>query len=130
MNAAQQRLLLLSNSRNAGQEYLEHALGWIRDFLGTRVHRVLFIPYAAVTRSFDEYESRVQLHFSQMDFELNSIHRTADAEQAVREAEAIAVGGGNTFHLLRSLYGANLIAALRERVSTGAPYIGWSAGSN
>ena len=125
-----QRLLLLSNSVNYGQGYLEHARALIRDFLGAKVKRVLFVPYAGVTRSFDEYTRSVRAPFEEMGYELDSIHEASDAERAVRSAEAVAIGGGNTFHLLRGLYEANLIESIRARALEGMPYMGWSAGSN
>lgn len=127
---ADKRLLLLSNSKNAGQGYLEHALSFISEFLGPDINRVLFIPYAGVTRSFDEFETVVKDRFQEIGYDVESIHRAGDAKQAVQKAEAIAVGGGNTFHLLRGLYDNDLIEAIRSRVIDGAPYIGWSAGSN
>src|SRR4029079_9803629 len=124
------RLLLLSNSRNTGQGYLEHAKPAIRTFLTGTIQRVLFIPYAVVTRSYDEYESLVGTAFAEMGYQVESIHHTAHPERAVRHAEAIAGGGGNTFHMLRSLYQAEVLNAIRERVTSGMPYMGWSAGSN
>jgi dipeptidase E len=127
---SRQRLLLLSNSINYGQEFLEHAVSDIKDFLGEEIKRVLFVPFAGVTRSYDEYAEAVRGRFGEMGYELASVHRTADAIEAVRSAEAIAVGGGNTFHLLRELYKTGLVETIRERVEAGAPYIGWSAGSN
>ena len=65
-----------------------------------------------------------------IDHRLQSIHEAEDAVQAVRDAEAIAVGGGNTFHLVRELQERELLGPIRERVLEGMPYIGWSAGSN
>jgi dipeptidase E len=127
---SRQRLLLLSNSINYGRGYLEHAAADIKDFLGSGVGRVLFIPFAGVVRSYDEYAATVGGRFREMSYQLDSIHEAADALEAVRQAEAIAVGGGNTFHLLRGLYEANLIEGIRERVREGLPYMGWSAGSN
>jgi dipeptidase E len=124
------RLLLLSNSKNAGQGYLEHAEAEIKDFLGAQVRKVLFIPFAAVRYSFDEFAESVGERFQQMGFELTSVHTADDPVRAVRDAEAIVVGGGNTFHLLRSLYRHDLLEPIRARVNAGAPYIGWSAGSN
>jgi dipeptidase E len=124
------RLLLLSNSINYGGEFLEHAVSDIRDFLGTGVGRVLFVPFAGVTRSYDEFAAAVSGRFLEMGYELDPVHKAADKSEAVRRAEAIVVGGGNTFHLLRALYEARLIEAIRERVRAGTPYIGWSAGSN
>jgi dipeptidase E len=65
-----------------------------------------------------------------MNYRLDPVHRAEDANEAARKAEAIVVGGGNTFHLLRGLYETGLIESIRERVEAGVPYIGWSAGSN
>lgn len=127
---SRKRLLLLSNSMNYGQQYLEHAAADIKDFLGVEVKKVLFVPFAGVSRSYDEYAAAVSGPFAELGYELDPVHKAADAVEAVRDAEAIAVGGGNTFHLLRELYETALIESIRERVEAGAPYIGWSAGSN
>jgi dipeptidase E len=125
------RLLLLSNgSELIGEAPTEFAHGAVRDFLGNSVRTVLFVPFATVTRTFDEYAARVRQHFGSMGFRVESIHEATDARAAVERADAIAIGGGNTFHLLRGLYEANVIEAIRERVASGAPYVGWSAGSN
>jgi len=125
-----QRLLLLSNSRNYQKGYLEHAGPAIRDFLGSDVTRVLFVPYAGVTVAWDAYEKTVAGRFGELGYEIRSIHHEKDPVRAVREAQAIAVGGGNTFHLLKTLYDTGVMDAIRERVRAGAPYMGWSAGSN
>jgi dipeptidase E len=127
---SRKRLLLLSNSMNYGQEFLEHAVTDIKDFLGAEVRRVLFVPFAGVTRSYDEYAAAVSGRFEEMGYQLEPVHRASDANEAAHKAEAIAVGGGNTFHLLRGLYETGLIESIRERVLAGVPYIGWSAGSN
>jgi dipeptidase E len=126
----EQRLLLLSNSRNYQKGYLEHAGGAITGFLGGDVTRVLFVPYAGVTVAWDTYEKTVAGRFAELGYEMRSIHREKHPVGAVREAQAIAVGGGNTFHLLKTLYEAGVMDAIRERVRAGAPYMGWSAGSN
>lgn len=124
------RLLLLSNSKNDGQGYLEHAEAQIKDFLGAAVRRVLFIPFAAVRFTFDQFAANVRARFADFGYELDSIHTGDDPRQAVAEAEALVVGGGNTFHLLDHLYRHDLLAPIRARVEAGVPYIGWSAGSN
>ena len=126
---SKKRLLLLSNSRNYGQGYLEHAAPTIKDFLGS-AKRVLFIPFAGVRASYDDYAALVRSRFESMGYFLDSIHEIDDQREAALRAEAIAVGGGNTFHLLRTLYERNLIDAIRESALGGVPYIGWSAGSN
>jgi dipeptidase E len=116
---------------NYGQEFLEHAVSDIKDFLGAEIKRVLFVPFAGVTRSYDEYAAAVRGAFAEMGYLLDSVHEAVDPVKAVRSAEALAVGGGNTFHLLRELYERRLIESIRERVEAGdLPYIGWSAGSN
>ncbi len=124
------RLLLISNSTNPGEPYLDYPKDNIKDFLGKKPVRALFIPYAAVTFSFDEYERRVSERFMEVGHNIESIHRFADPVAAVRNAEAIVVGGGNTWQLLKMIQDHNLTDIVREKVLSGTPYIGWSAGSN
>ena len=125
------RLLLLSNgSELVGQSPTEFAHGALRDFLGSQVRRVLFVPFAAVVSSEDEYLARVRKNFGPLGYDAESLHTARDARAAVESADAIAVGGGNTFHLLRGLYRAGVVELIRERVAGGTPYVGWSAGSN
>lgn len=125
-----QRLLLLSNSKTEGFGYLDHAETVLRDFLGDRVQSVLFVPFAGVRVSYAEYARLVGERFGRMGYQVISLHELDDPIQAVTQAQAIAVGGGNTFHLLHSLYQANVLDAIRQRVADGMPYVGWSAGSN
>jgi len=125
------RLLLLSNgSELVGQNPTEFAHGALRDFLGSSVGRVLFVPFATVVNSEDEYLARVRKNFGPLGYEVESLHEAGDGRAAVEGADAIAVGGGNTFKLLRGLYNAGVVELIRERVEAGMPYVGWSAGSN
>jgi len=124
------RLLLISNSTNAGEPYLQYPMPNIRDFLGEKSVKALFIPYAAVTFSYDEYEAKVKARFNEIGHDIVSVHRFADPVAAVAEAGAIVVGGGNTFHLLKEVRRNGLLEPIRKRVLDGLPYIGWSAGSN
>lgn len=124
------KLLLISNSTNAGEPYLQHCIGNIGDFLGTKKKSV-FIPFAAVTFSFDEYEKKVAEKFAEIGQEIVSVHRFDDYKQAVENAEAIVVGGGNTWALLKRMQENDLLDVIRKKVvDEGVPYIGWSAGSN
>lgn len=126
------RLLLISNSTNAGEAYLDYPKHEIQKFLGDKVKKVLFIPYAAVTFSFDEYQQKVQERFSELGYEVDSIHHynPAQKKQAIKDAEAIIVGGGNTFNLLKLMHQQDLIETIRYVCLKGRPFVGWSAGSN
>lgn len=124
------RLLLISNSTNPGEAYLDYPKLNIKEFLGPKPVRALFIPYAAVTFSYDIYESRVSERFAEIGHDVVSIHRFSDAVEAVRSAEAIVVGGGNTWKLLKTMQDNHLLDPIRKSVQEGAPYVGWSAGSN
>ena len=123
------RLLLISNSTNAGEQYLEYPKHEVKNFLG-EVKSVLFIPYAAVTFSYDEYEAKVANRLAEVGVEVKSIHKFDSCVEAVEKAEAIVVGGGNTFRLLQCVQNNGLVDAIRRKVLCGTPYIGWSAGSN
>lgn len=125
-NRQNKRLLLISNSTLYGSGYLDHAESEIRDFLG-RVGRVLFVPFALYDR--DAYANLARQRLKSMGYDLQSVHEVSDAPQAVNDAEAIFIGGGNTFRLLKSLYDAELLLPIRRRVSAGIPYIGSSAGA-
>ena len=121
------RVLLISNSTLYGSGYLDHAAKEIQSFLGN-IGRVLFVPYALYDR--DAYASTARERFAKMGFELDSIHNAGDARQAVSNAEAIFIGGGNTFRLLKALYDFHVLQDIRGRVDEGMPYVGSSAGSN
>jgi dipeptidase E len=125
------KLLLISNSTNAGEEYLEYPKKQIAGFLEkNKIRKVMFVPYAAVTFSYDEYQEKVQNRFSEFDVEVDSVHRYENPAKAIAKSQAIVVGGGNTFHLVKNMQQYKLIDAIRTKVLKGVPYIGWSAGSN
>lgn len=127
MKSETKRVLLISNSTLYGSGYLDHAESEIRDFLGD-VGRILFVPYALFDR--DAYSLMARERFKAMGYELDSIHTASDAKQAANHAEAIFIGGGNTFRLLKALYDFDLLSSIRRKVREGMPYIGSSAGSN
>jgi dipeptidase E len=124
------RLLLISNSTNAGEAYLDYPKQQIGEFLGNKPMKALFIPYAGVTLSYDDYENRVKEKFNEIGHDIQSIHHFYDPVNAVKEAEAIVVGGGNTFQLLKLLQDHMLIEPVRQKVLSGTPFVGWSAGAN
>ncbi|MEY2540482.1 MAG: dipeptidase [Verrucomicrobiota bacterium] len=127
MTSDSRRVLLISNSTLYGSGYLDHAESEIRNFLGA-VGRILFIPYALYDRN--GYAATAGARFQRMGYGLDSIHNAADPQASVNEAEAIFIGGGNTFRLLKALYDAEVLEQIRMKVLNGMPYIGSSAGSN
>jgi dipeptidase E len=121
------RLLLLSNSTQFGRPMLEHAEVAVRDhFEGLRT--VLFVPFAL--KDHDAYTSAVAGPLSGCGLEVKGLHTEDDPVAAVEAAEAVYVGGGNTFRLLREMRSRKLLDPLRERVLDGMPYMGASAGTN
>ena len=121
---------MISNSTNAGEEYLDYPKHHIAQFLGKKPVNCLFIPYAGITIGFDDYEKRVKNRFNEVGHDVVSIHHFEDPVKAVGEAEAIVVGGGNTFQLIKLIHENKLIDPVRKKILSGTPYIGWSAGSN
>jgi len=124
------RLLLISNSTMPGEPYLDYPKSEILNFLGNNKITALFIPYAAVTFSFDQYVEKVQERFTEIGHEIIGIHTCKDPLAAVYESEAIIVGGGNTWQLVRMLHDHQLMNGIREKVLSGTPFVGWSAGAN
>ncbi|MFC0338386.1 alpha-aspartyl dipeptidase. Serine peptidase. MEROPS family S51 [Kushneria avicenniae] len=127
------RLLLLSSAMAGDGGYLAYARPLIKDFLSAhpvRIRQALFVPHASVSRSFDTYLVNVRAALDLKEISLESLHDSDDPEGAIRSAEALMVGGGNTFALVSRLYEKGLIDVIRERVRDGMAYIGWSAGAN
>ena len=121
--------LLISASSYQDTGYLRHCKNWVKDFLGeSGKEEILFIPYAGVRRTNDEYEQKVIDRLKNKN--IKSIHHYEDKISAIKNASSIAVGGGNTFMLLYTLYKLNLIEPIKEAVANGAKYFGWSAGAN
>jgi dipeptidase E len=120
------RLLLISNSTLHGRGYLDHVETEIRDFVGSST-RTIFVPFAVHDRR--AYAAKAQERFQDIGISLTSIHDISNMLRAIEEADAIFVGGGNTFRLLKGLYDYDLLAPIRRRVAAGMPYIGSSAGS-
>lgn len=128
-----QNALLMSSSGYKDTGYLVHALGRIDEFLtkcNVKDKKILFIPYAGVRRVDEAYEKRVVDALSSLNVEIVSIHKESDHKKAILNAHSVLVGGGNTFKLVHDMYKYDIIEALRERVSEGMPYMGWSAGAN
>ncbi|HEX7422170.1 MAG TPA: dipeptidase PepE [Thermoanaerobaculia bacterium] len=116
------RLLLISSSMVHGYGYLDHAESEIRDFLG-QSKRVAFVPFAGFDR--DAYTARVRDRLAKMGFDVKQVRGAKDLDSV----DAIFVGGGNTFRLLKTLYDLDLLDPIRRLVRGGTLYMGSSAGS-
>ena len=121
------RLLLISNSTNHGQGYLDHVLSEIDGFLGP-VRRLVFVPFALKDRA--GYGALVRERLAVIGVQTTILTADDAGQRAAREAEAVFTGGGNTFRLLKTLQDSDLLPILRERALAGMPYLGASAGSN
>jgi dipeptidase E len=119
--------LLLGSGGFRTEERITFLVAQIKPLLAG-IDRVLFIPYAL--KDHDRYVQSFAEKGLDAGFPLDGIHRHADPQQAVRQARAIYIGGGNTFRLLADLYRFDLLEPIRERVRAGIPYLGISAGSN
>ncbi|MCI2419952.1 dipeptidase PepE [Saccharopolyspora sp. K220] len=120
-------LLLLSSSMKHGTGFLEHAMPAVAELLADR-KRLLFVPFAKSDH--DGYVATVQAAVEPLGITVDGIHRADDPVAAVGSAEAVFIGGGNTFRLLSALHRLDLLTALRAAVLGGTPYLGASAGTN
>src|ERR1700730_10811630 len=121
------RILLISNSTVYGCGYLDHVEAEIGSFLGS-AKKVLFFPFALHDRY--SYAAKARTRFAAIGYSLSSAHEVADLGKGIEETDAIFVGGGNTFRLLKALQDLGLLEPIRRKVESGTPYIGSSAGSN
>jgi dipeptidase E len=121
------RILLISNSTVYGRDYLDHVEQEIKGFLGPN-KSALFFPFALFDR--EAYAAKAQARFAKMGFILQSVHQVSDPKRAIEETDAIFIGGGNTFRLLKALQDFDLLEPVRRCVRGGTPYIGSSAGAN
>jgi dipeptidase E len=121
------RILLISSSTVYGRGYLDHVEKQITSFLGA-IEKVLFFPFALYDR--DAYAAKAKARFAALGYALESAHVTSDARKAIERTDAIFIGGGNTFRLLKALQDFELLDSIRRKVKSGTRYIGSSAGSN
>jgi dipeptidase E len=124
------RLLLLSNSTMPGTAFFTWPRPHVTSFLGEKPKNLVFIPFAAVTFPMDEYEDVVRKVFNEMNYSIFGLHRVTNKWKALEDAEGIVVGGGNSFALLSRMYGEGLLELVQQKIQSGTPYIGWSAGAN
>jgi len=123
-------ILIASTSTLANENYLEYLLPELTTHF-QNCDTILFIPYARPGGiSHQEYTAMVGLAFAKINKKVIGIHQFEDAAEAIKNAEGIFTGGGNTFVLVSQLHKNNVMEILSEVIKNGTPYLGTSAGSN
>jgi len=124
------KIIIASTSTLHGGSYLDYLLPALQSHFKD-CKSILFIPYARPGGiSHDEYTKKVSEAFQTINISVKGIHEFKNAESAIKNAEGIFTGGGNTFLLVTQLYRNNIMQVLSETVKKGTPYLGTSAGSN
>lgn len=125
----QRKILALSSSKVGNSVYLEPAVPLIKKIIGDSSLTIAFIPFAAVNLSYTDYAEKVEAAFQHLTYNIITAEQN-NAYEVIANADVIMVGGGNSFKLLHDIYKLKLADLIKEKVNNGAPYIGWSAGSN
>src|SRR5437868_2854504 len=98
---ATKRVLAFSSSRNGNGGYLEQVAPYVKEFLGEAVRTIAFIPFAAGDGDYESYSNKVRAALSK---QYNIVTVTHDNPvEMIKNADAIIIGGGNTFKLLHDL---------------------------
>lgn len=123
-------ILIASTSTLANEEFLEYLLPELEQHFHNCT-TILFIPYARPGGiSHDDYTAKVAMAFAKINKKVKGIHEFEDVTFALKNAEGIFTGGGNTFVLVSQLHKKGLMTTLSEVIKKGTPYLGTSAGSN
>ena len=123
------KMLLASTSTIYGQKYLEYLHDEIKNlFSGCK--KILFVPYARPSGiSHLEYTEKAKNVFKILNLEIID-YTNEDLKESLEKCDGIFIGGGNTFLLLDKLYQYSLIDILKNKIDSGIPYLGTSAGTN
>ena len=120
-------LLLLSNSRNYGQAFLEHAVDPINNLANS--DDIVFVPFALADH--DSYGKLIAESLADIPSTIHVATPDDDGAQLISEAPVLFVGGGNTFRLLKTVQQMKILKTIAERHAEGTlRYIGSSAGTN
>src|SRR5690606_5508023 len=123
-------VILASTSTLNGESYLEYLIPVIEP-LFQNSNEIIFIPYARPGGvSHEDYTNKVKEVFEGLNLKIKGIHEFIKPVEAMKRAEGIFTGGGNTVLLVEKIYRNNLINQIKEKISIGVPYLGTSAGTN
>ncbi|MEO1030894.1 MAG: dipeptidase PepE [Bacteroidota bacterium] len=123
-------ILIASTSTLHGSGPLEYLLDELTGHFKS-ASEILFVPYARPGGiSHDDYTKHVSKAFEKIGKSIRGLHEFDHPKTAIKNAEGIFTGGGNTFVLVNQLYKMDVLTAIKDAVSSGTPYLGTSAGSN
>lgn len=124
------RLIIASTSTIHGGAYLQYLLPTLQNHFKD-CKSIIFIPYARPGGiTCNEYTIKVKTTFAEIKIDVKGLHEFEDPRLALKNAEGIFTGGGNTFLLVSQLYQNEVMEILATTVENGTPYLGSSAGSN
>lgn len=124
------KVIMASTSTIYGSDYLAYLETPLKSHFES-AEEILFIPFARPSGiSHDDYTQRAAEGLAFLSTPVVGLHQKKDPAQALEKADAIFVGGGNTFLLVSQLYKLKLMETLTKVVKNGTPYLGTSAGSN
>ncbi|MDB5232920.1 MAG: pepE [Chitinophagaceae bacterium] len=123
------KVLALSSSRVGNSGFLEMALPLLEKFLGLSSLQTAFIPFASVEKDYKKYVAMVQQALKELNHKI-VVADDNNCRELVEKSDVIMVGGGNTFKLLHDIYENDLLEIIQNKIKSGTPYIGWSAGAN
>lgn len=123
-------VIIASTSTVYGGQYLDYLTDDLtRHFKG--IEELVFIPYARPGGlTYEAYVKIASRFFEKLNIRIKGIQEFENGIKAINQAQAVFIGGGNTFLLVKKLYEYNLFQVLRQRILEGMPYLGTSAGSN
>ncbi|AWM14064.1 dipeptidase PepE [Flavobacterium sediminis] len=123
-------LIIASTSTLHQGDYLDYLLPELKNHFAS-TETIVFIPYARPGGiSHDAYTEKARQAFNTIGKKIIGLHEFTNPIEGIQKAEGIFTGGGNTFLLVSELYRTKVIDALEEKLKTGTPYLGTSAGSN
>jgi len=124
------KIIIASTSTIHGSGYLEYLLPTLRVHF-KNCTEIIFIPFARPSGiTHDEYTAIAKKAFATININVKGLHEFKDFTNALKNAQGIFTGGGNTFLLVSQLYKQQILIPLKEAVTNGVPYLGTSAGSN
>ncbi len=124
------KMILASTSTIFGSNYLEYLFPVIKT-LFRNSKNILFIPYARPNGiSYKVYTQLVSDTFNKINLSIVGIDNYDSPIENINSCDGIFIGGGNSFLLLDKIQKYKLSEKITNKVNSGTPFLGTSAGSN